>query len=110
MLTIDWSDTARKRLRDILSYCNYEFGETSALDLYDSFMSSAEKIARNSLIGYIEPSVKDCSTQFRYLIVKKYNKLVYYVKEDTVHIVEILDTRMNPKTLDTKIKTQIQKL
>ena len=49
-------------------------------------------------MGVIDPLFAHRKQTYRSLIVRRLNKIVYYVKGDTLHIAAFWDTRREPKS------------
>ena len=62
-------------------------------------MSEIERLRSFPNIGSLEPLFEDSKYIFRYLVVKKYWKVIYFILGDTCHISVIWDVRNNPEIL-----------
>lgn len=107
MAKIDWTPQFLERLDNHIGYAATEFGRATA-------------IRWASEISYFEDRVKQHPTSYapesllhgkkllyrRCHLMNRRFKIIYYYneQEDIVHLVDIWDTRMNPKTLIKRIK------
>jgi len=48
-------------------------------------------------MGKIDPLFAHRKQTYRSIIVRRLNKVVYYVKDDTLHVAAFWDTRREPK-------------
>ena len=55
-------------------------------------------------MGLIDPLFSDRSETYRSIIVGNRNKLVYYIKNNTIQIVAFWDCRCDPEAQAKKIK------
>ena len=48
-------------------------------------------------LGKIEPLLADRSRLYRSVVLTRQNKIIYYIQDDTVYIVDFWDTRREPE-------------
>lgn len=98
------SDFARQEICKTAKYILIEFGATSK----DKFMKQVRRIRKligiNPYIGIIEPSLKHLKIEYRSVVVSSLNKMIYYVKEDTISVVDFWDCRRDPNALVSQVK------
>lgn len=73
-MKIRWHKRAAAALHQVEDYLLREFGES----VRQEFMQEVEQA-------------------YRSIIVRRLNKVVYYVKDDTIHVAAFWDTRREPK-------------
>ena len=95
---------AQKRLQQIFTYLEFEFGEHIADKFQAEVIAKGESLLKFPESGHPEPLLKDCKTFYRYVFVGKHNKMLYYIKNDIIVIADIWDMRQNPATLQKRIK------
>lgn len=75
----------------------------------DKVFSDISHIAKllkdNSYLGRIEPLLDEASVAYRSITVNKLNKIIYYVNDDTIEIVDFWDTRMDPLQLSNRVSS-----
>ena len=95
MLQVIWHRQAEDAWYRIGAYCR-EFGQKSL----DKFIKNIQEwvllIARNPAVGPKEPLLAD-RPEYRSVVAHKNCKLVYYVKDDILHIAALWDTRREPR-------------
>jgi len=55
-------------------------------------------------LGKIDPLIAHRKQLYRSIIVRRLNKIVYYIKDDTIRIVAMWDTRREPKAQAREVK------
>lgn len=54
--------------------------------------------------GKIDPLFAHRKQLYRSIIVRRLNKIVYYIKDDTIRIAAMWDTRREPKAQARKVR------
>lgn len=103
-MVIEWSDKAKKRLREIFYYYENEVSRQTATKIIKEIVLSVEPLKEFPQLAAIEPSLEDMSETFRSVISTPNYKVVYYTDADKINIVTIWDCRQNPKKLRREIK------
>lgn len=105
-MKIDWSQTARQRMRDIRTYYKTKSAKASTEILID-IKTAVESLRKFPQMGSIEPLLSDLPISFRYLVVRGNYKIVYYIDDvnEKVNIVTIWDCRQSEK----KMKSEVEK-
>ena len=98
-IRIEWSSEARTRLREIFDY----YFSVAGIRIADKMMEKIDaKIYRilphTPRAGQREWSLEEEPQEFRRLIEGNY-KIIYYVEDETIRIVDIWDCRRDPETL-----------
>ncbi len=55
-------------------------------------------------LGKIDPLFAHRKQLYRSIIVRRLNKIVYYIKDDTIRIAAMWDTRREPKVQARKVR------
>ena len=63
----------------------------------DEIEEAVQALADMPMMGRLDPLFAHRKQAYRSIIVRRLNKVVYYVKDDTVHIAAFWDTRREPK-------------
>ncbi len=84
----------------LLNYLEKEWNETVAQDFSKKLDKQLERISLQPLSGIGIKNFKNV----RSVLVTKHSRLYYRIKEDTIEIVNMYDTRMNPKRNPYKLK------
>lgn len=81
-----------QKVKKVYSYLLENWNEQIANDFYERFQKTIYLIASHPQIGH--PSLK---RGIRRKLVTKHNCVYYRIKNDVVIIINMLDTRQNPK-------------
>ena len=96
-MKIYWHKRAVEQLHQVEAYILRTFGE----QVREEFMSEVEQtvlsVAKMPAMGKIDPLFVHRKQTYRSIIVRRLNKIVYYVKGDTRCIVAFWDTRREPR-------------
>lgn len=95
-MEVIWTPFAKQQVLEILIYAETNFGYNTAVKLAMSIEQNDLYLANNPQIGAIEQSLKERSETFRYLMVNKVFKELYYVREETVYIMAFWNCHQNP--------------
>ena len=107
MVIIEWNDSAWQLFNDMLEYAREEFGEKTGRRWESELLSIYERLKLFPDSYPPEETLRDKPILFRRCnMMHRRFKLIYYFDEaiNTVHIIDIWDTRMNPCTLVKRIK------
>lgn len=92
-LTVYWTDFAKNALKDIFDYHNKKVSLKIARQIAKQIVEKANIVGSFCEIGAIEELLKERPQHFRYILSKNY-KIIYWVE-----IVDVFDTRQNPKKI-----------
>ncbi|MBQ8705296.1 MAG: type II toxin-antitoxin system RelE/ParE family toxin [Paludibacteraceae bacterium] len=106
MAQIIWKDDASHLLEAHIDYAMAEFGHKAVKNWYSSIRSIESRLAQYPESYTIETLLLGKKHQYRSAIFMHNFKLIYYyeLSEDTVYIDIIWDMRMNPASLQRKIR------
>lgn len=103
-MKIIWTESAQKSQDAAAAYIFNEFGAMPLIDFYKNLDEIEEDLSDFPELGRIEPLLQDRSKSYRSLVATKYNKIIYYVDDDKIYIVDFWDTRREPKAQSDKLK------
>lgn len=103
-MKIIWTESAQKSQDAAAAYIFNEFGAMPLIDFYKNLDEIEEDLSDFPELGRIEPLLQDRSKSYRSLIATKYNKIIYYVDDDKIYIVDFWDTRREPKAQVSRLK------
>jgi len=99
MMTVKWFVAASGDLDKIYDYY-VKLNARAAAILYNRILDETKILKTNPYIAAIEQSLIDCSEEYRSLIVAKGRyQVVYFIKNNTVLIVQVFDCRQAPAKL-----------
>ena len=96
--SITWTNRALATLDNVFEFYK-ERSENAAIKLVNRLYNSASTLKTFPHAGVIEPLLDGFTVCFRTLVVEKHFKLIYYVEDNCVYIVEVWDTRQDPDRL-----------
>ncbi|MBX2959392.1 MAG: type II toxin-antitoxin system RelE/ParE family toxin [Flavobacteriales bacterium] len=98
-----WSNFAEQQLDEIFEYFVENIGKPTAQKIIFTILVDVEKLEKNPFIGQEEDLLKNRKIKYRYLISTNY-KIIYSIDEEKgyVKIVDIFDSRQNPKKIKRK--------
>ena len=96
-MTIHWHKRAAAQLHQVEDYVLRNFGERTRQEFMDEVEQAVLSVAEIPTLGIIDPLFAHRKQTYRSIIVRRLNKVVYYVKGDTLHVAAFWDTRREPK-------------
>lgn len=100
MVKVKWMPLA---LRDLQSICQYyrnvKKSPKTSQELKQELILSSNILKTFPLGGAVEPLLVNEEVEFRYLVVRKHYKLIYFVEDEVAYIVAVWDCRQNPDKL-----------
>ncbi len=103
-MKIIWTESAQKSQDAAAAYIFNEFGAMPLIDFYKNLDEIEEDLSDFPELGRIEPLLQDRSKSYRSLVATKYNKIIYYVDDDKIYIVDFWDTHREPKAQVSRLK------
>ena len=106
MATVKWNKRPRKLWREALVYGHVEFGKTAALRFVHKTNKMVAQLEKFPETGAPERLLQNRKAMYRSYHLLPHLKIIYryYPSSDMVRIVDVWNTRMNPKTLAKRIK------
>jgi len=96
-MKIVWHKRADAALHQVEDYILERFGEKVRQEFMDEVEKSVLALADMPSIGQLDPLFAHRKQTYRSIIVRRLNKVVYYVKNNTIHVAAFWDTRREPK-------------
>ena len=104
MMKIHWHKRAVAQLYEVENYVLCNFGEKARQEFMTEVEQAVLSVADMPSMGRREPLLAHRKKTYRSIIVRRLNKVVYYVKGDIIHVAAFWDTRREPKNQFTQIK------
>ena len=103
-----WFSDAAADLDEIYDYY-VTLNPQAAVMIYNSILDEAEILLTHPRIAPKEPLLEDLPEEYRSLVVAKGKyKLVYYIENDCIYVVQVFAYRRNPDILkSTTIKRRL---
>lgn len=96
-MKIHWHKRAVAALYQVEDYVLERFGEKERQEFMDDIEHAVLMLADMPAMGKLDPLFAHRKQAYRSIIVRRLNKIVYYVKDNTIHIAAFWDTRREPK-------------
>ena len=96
-MKIHWHKRAVAQLHQIEEYVLHDFGERVRQEFMDDVEQAVISLTDMPTIGKLDPLFVHRKLAYRSVIIRRLNKVVYYVKGETIHIAAFWDTRREPK-------------
>jgi plasmid stabilization system protein ParE len=96
-MKIHWHKRAAAQLHQVEEYVLRDFGERVRQEFMDEVEQAVFSLADMPTMGKLDPLFAHRKQAYRSIIVRKLNKVVYYIKGDTLHVAAFWDTRREPK-------------
>ena len=103
-MRIVWDPDAKKARTQVANYIRREFGAKRKIAFLQQVKQTTDLLKRSPGIGQIDPLFSDRAMTYRSVIINGLNKLVYFVKDDTIYIAGFWDTRMDDEDQATQVK------
>ena len=98
-MKVIWLNRAELSLRRTEEYIFREYGEV----ICERFMQEVKNVAylleKMPELGHHEPLLADYEQGYRSIVINRLNKLIYYIKDNTILIAAFWDCRREPKKL-----------
>lgn len=96
-MKVSWSKRASDAVVRTSLYISYTFGPKASEEFLQEIQHVSELLEENPCLGPVEPLLVQKPQQYRSVVVNHLNKIVYYVKGNTIQISAFWDTRKEPK-------------
>jgi plasmid stabilization system protein ParE len=106
-MKLKWDKEARQLVDTTAQYIEEQDGAIAGADFLEEVMHVVRLLPLVPYLGPLERLLYRSKVKFRSIVVSKYNKIIYYVRQDEIVIVDFWDTRMNPKTLVKRLQNKL---
>ncbi len=103
-MRVKWFERARRQRDEVANYIGQHFGARRKHQFKQEIRDTTNLLKRNPGIGQIDPLFSDRARTYRSVIINGLNKLVYFVKDDTIYIAGFWDTRMDDEDQAAQVK------
>lgn len=98
-MNVIWLERAEKSMRHTESYILREFGEMASEHFIKEVKEVAYLLEKMPELGHFEPLLAEYKQGYRSIVINRLNKLIYYIKDNTILIAAFWDCRREPKKL-----------
>ena len=92
-----WHKRAAAQLHQVEDYVLRDFGERIRKEFMDEVEQAVVALANMPTMGKVDPLFAHRKETYRSIIVRRLNKIVYYIKGNTLYVAAFWDTRREPK-------------
>ena len=103
-MEIIWAEEAFRAWQDTIDYIVEEFGVRAAEKFYEKTEEWQDVLSSSPKAGKIEPLLNNRSRSYRSIVITKQAKLIYYIEDEAVFIVDFWDTRREPQQQADKLE------
>jgi len=103
-MKVRWNERARTSLRNTASYILTEFGRKSNVEFLRKVYQTERLLQKNPNLGPAEPYLADAPVLYRSIVVNRLNKIIYWINDDVIEIVDFWDTRREPVAQAQEVK------
>lgn len=102
-MVIRWYAAAERRLKEIFDYYLDAAGRKTAMKIAAGIRDSAESLGTMPFMASTEPLLEQDMEGFRSLIVKKQYKVIYFIEDEIIYVVDVWDCRQDPQALKKRV-------
>ena len=103
-MKVSWSKKAGDAAVRTSVYILDKFGPKASEDFLQEVQHVSDLLESNPYLGPVEPLLAQKSKPYRSVVLNHLNKIVYYIKGDTIRITAFWDTRREPRAQANKLK------
>lgn len=92
VLTVEWTDTAKDKLREVYEF-HSEYSEESAFKIVSEIIESADAV-----VYCKQYQLDDVNPKYRRIIVRQY-KILYRIEDGVIWIMNVFPTKDDPEKL-----------
>ena len=89
-------DIVKEKIRKTSRYIQASFGKKARLKFRHEIAHVSELLLQNPNLGPVEPYLADAPVLYRSIVVNRLNKIIYWINDDVIEIVDSWDTRREP--------------
>ena len=106
-MILKWDKEARQLVDATARHIEEQDGSVAGVEFLEEVLHVIRLLPLVPYLGPMERLLYRSKVKFRSIVVCKYNKIIYYVRQDEIVIVDFWDTRMNPKTLVQRLQNKL---
>ena len=96
-MRVRWNGQSKKQLRLTARYIGKVFGEKAREEFLQDVKRINNLLANNPQMGPLEVYLSDLPSDFRSIVVRHHNKIVYRTVDDHIEVIAFWDTRREPQ-------------
>ena len=87
---------ARNKIRLTAKYIYKTFGDKPRREFLAEIKETGKLLCSQPNLGIVEPLLSDSPIMYRSILVQKINKIIYWINNDVIEIVDLWDCRREP--------------
>lgn len=91
------ADKAKKQILRTAKYIQGQFGKEASMEFRNEIQLVRSLLRKNPNMGPEEPLLTEASVTYRSIVVNHLNKIVYWINNDVIEIVDFWDCRREPQ-------------
>jgi len=92
----EWAD---QKIQYTALYIQSMFGVKARMEFQQDFHRIIKLLRDNPNLGPVESALEEAPTTYRSIVVNRLNKIIYWINNGVIEIVDFGDTRMEPESL-----------
>jgi len=105
-MVVRWSAVAEVRLKGIFDYYLDAAGDKVAMKIAVEIRNAVDSLGTMPLMAPVENDLTDREVVFRSLVINRRYKVIYFVEDESVIVVDIWDCHQNPVMLKKRVAKQ----
>ena len=103
-MKVRWNKQSKEQLRQTARYIRQEFGRNAMDEFMQVVQHTNDLLVDNPHLGSAEPLLADLTTQYRSIVVRRLNKIVYYIADNYIKVIAFWDCRREPQSQAAQIE------
>lgn len=96
-MKIKVENEAKKKILRTARYIQTQLGAEARMDFRDEVHRVVKLLRSNPNLGPVESLLSDAPVPYRSVVVKHLNKIIYWINNDVIEVVDFWDCRREPK-------------
>ena len=103
-MRVRWNKQSKEMLRQTTCFIRQKFGQRAMDEFMQAVRHTNSLLADNPNMGPVEPLLYDLPTQYRSIVLKHLNKIVYRIVDGHIEVIAFWDVRREPEALAAQVK------
>ena len=103
-MKIEWTALAIRGKQNVADYIRNRFGYKRKRVFIQEVDRTARMLLDHPNLGPVEPLLADMPKTYRSVIINGLSKIIYFIGDDVIYIVDFWDVRREPKALSEEVK------
>lgn len=103
-MKVRWNKQSKEQLHQTARYIRQVFGVRAMDDFIQVVQQTNDLLADNPHLGSVEPLLAAFTIQYRSIVVRRLNKIVYCIADNYIKVVAFWDCRREPQSQAAQIE------